>query len=110
MAVASTGLQPGDTNLRSRGLLAPETPHSTKISNINQRASCSLRAKALQADSLRSIFPMDCSRWKVSPSGTHRVRRTPPFRLTSKTTAGSKCHAGETQLHTAQQLLKYSTR
>ncbi len=40
------------------------------------------RAKALHADSLRSIFPMDCSRWKALPSGRRRLRRTPPLRLT----------------------------
>ena len=37
---------------------------------------CRSRAKALHADSHRSIFPMDCSRWKALPSGRRRLRRT----------------------------------
>ncbi len=51
------------------------SPHSTKSQTSSNRQSRS-RAKALHADALRSIFPMDCSRWKALPSGRRRLRRT----------------------------------
>jgi hypothetical protein len=60
---------------------------ATKLSNTVRPATHEgrnrSRAKALNADSLRFQFPMDCSLWKVLPSGTRCARRTTTVRLTS---------------------------
>jgi hypothetical protein len=83
-------------------------PRTARNSQISTNKRCLLRAKALFAESLPQSTTLDCSLWKVLPSGTLCVRRTSPLRLTSKLLR-AQGHTGEALVSTALQLIKRNT-